>query len=745
MTQTRSDGAITIVTPSFEKHYVQFSQMVESLCEFCEDLDKVRLVTIVEERNLEAFSKLLEGFPRLSSRILITEDALSHFGLRESPASFIKKAGKFTFQTLKKFYGLRLADTQWSLVLDSETIFHKPFSAMQMLDDYTARKYVFYTHTAPRGDLWQKSLGYQVTQNAADVLRMQGGDRWYMEYFHWFYETSKVEDLLENHLGLPFFNVLANSESPCKDFFENIIYYLYLEKMHSHEYNFVDFKDVLSRHLPADISARFKLNELPFALFGNEYLLNILSPSEVPLLADMFDFYKLPFVRLEPPYFSHRYIEELKRLPTFVATISSHHMTWLRKKIAVCISGEFRHVIHRTPEHQVRHLLGFLSGVDCDVYLHGWSNSSEALIVDVLRPRGYKFEPRPPFSALARRIKTAEPNIKPGRDEGSIAMFYGIQEAFKLMEVNSDEYDFVVRLRPDLYSELSLKELLVRISDEGDFLPEAIYFPRHFHSKGINDQLALGPVGKMRVYASTFSYISENIEKMFFNPESVLLRHLLERRVQIATLEAPYSLMREVPFKIGTIHERAVAQHHTWWSRTDDLPQFEDLTAFFTDKLHAMEAAMVQSVPDLVYLRAPTVTQKREESGGASVLRARVFDNDPSRPVMGLFKENGRWRSRPFVIDAGRVRQTAVPEPKHVFIYPQGAGVRLTEWRWDSGKFIRNTLEVGAADVSPSAGGIGVRMKDVLGSQAREERRHRSREVWARRRNKLRKLVGLRH
>jgi hypothetical protein len=142
------------------------------------------------------------------------------------------------------------------------------------------------------------------------------------------------------------------------------VYYLYIEKHHSAEYKLVDLKEEIDRLLPSEIASRFDLSQLPFSLFGNEYILNLIGPDEVSALRSLFDEYKLPFVRLEPPFFNTRYVPELMNLPSFVGTISSHHLIWLRKKIAVCISGEFRHIVHRTPEGQVRELLRFLSGVD---------------------------------------------------------------------------------------------------------------------------------------------------------------------------------------------------------------------------------------------------------------------------------------------------------------------------------------------------------------------------------------------
>ena len=686
-----STDGVTIVTPTFEKHYVQFSRLVESVARFCLDVEAVTMVVVVERVNVDLFRSVFETFPTVRNRIVATEDVLSDFGSVEVPSAFLRRAGKFTFQTVKKFGGLMRAETHWSLVLDSESLFHKPFRALELRDNYARQKYVFYTRTEPRGETWKDSTGYDVTRNAGAALSVPAGDRWYMEYFHWFYEADKLRDLVQNKLGSAFFDVVRNTEAGKTDFFENVLWYVYLETYHGDEYTFYDFKQLLEEHLSPEISARFDLSELPFSLFGNEYLLNILRPSEIGCIRRLFDRFKLPFVRLEPPYFDHRYLDELNSLPTFVATISSHHLTWLRKKVAVCVSGEFRHVVHRTPEHHVRHLMGFLSGVSCDIYVHGWSNSSEPLIVDALKPRAYLFEPRPDFAELAASIGNVEPRIKPGRDEGSLAMFYSIEKCFELIKENRDEYDYVLRIRPDLYIEASLKEIMVKISDEGDFLPNAIYVPRQFHSKGINDQVALGPIDKMATYARTLSYVRENIGSLFFNPETVLLRNLLENGVEIALVDMPYGLMRDSPYRIATVYKAWESQQHVWWSRTDRLPVFQDVSAFFRDKLHAVEALMCGRVPTVCLATGPW------DTGGRDVtIRARAADWDPARAGLAFFRRFGFYGLLPFVVEDGRIRATASGGRRYLFVFNEGARIVISEWRMQSGRLVNHRLDVPA-------------------------------------------------
>ena len=684
-------GRLTIVTPSFEKHIVQFGHLVESIAEHCLDLDAVHLIAVVERVNQDAFASLLARYPRISSEIVLTEQVLEDFAIDATPGQFLRRVGKFTFQTIKKFGALLRAPSDWSLVLDSEGLFHKPFRALDLLRDYAERKYVFYTRTKPRTDLWRQSTGYDVTKNAGSALAMDSGDRWYMEYFHWFYETEKVRDLIRNRLWASFYELLRNPKSGPIDHFECILYYLYIERYHADEYQLIDLKAEIDALLPPEIARRFNLAELPFSLFGNEYILNILRPEEVKCLRPLFDKYKLAFVRLEPPSFDTRYLPALKALPSFVATISSHHLVWLRKRIAICVSGEFRHAVHRNPELQLRHLVGFLSGVECDVFVHGWSNTSEALILQELKPRAYKFEPRPSLGALKRRITIEEPNIKPGRDEGSLAMFYSIEACYRLLEPFVDDYDFVLRIRPDIFADRSLKEILVGISDEGDYLPDAIYVPQHFHSKGINDQLALGPARQMAVYMQTFSWIEARVEELFFNPETILLRHLVEANVPLAVIPVSYALMRSEPMRIDIVHRHVHEQKRVWWSRTDRLPLYQDVTAFFRDKLKAVDALMRRRVPRVIYFEAPAGAG----SGGGSsraVVRARSVDNDPALVALAFLERFGLLRLARFRFEDGTIRARRDRDQQYLFAFPEADELVLSEWRLHDGKFLNHRL-----------------------------------------------------
>ncbi|OOL19665.1 hypothetical protein AL01_01480 [Bombella intestini] len=689
---------VSILTPSYEKHVDQYFSMVRSIKKFCTDFHLIDFVVVLERVNNRLFEKRFEEMGIENFRIVETEQILSDWGVGDTASSFLKRVGKFTFQTSKKLGAFKYIKTEWAIILDSEGLFLKRFSIRDILDDYKKRKYIFYSGTEARGQLWNNSLGCQVNKNVSHTLKFNITSRWFMECFHWFYETQKVNELIEYCRDTLFFSYLTDKkqgysdflyEGRHVDFFENILYYGFLWKKYNNEYVFFDLKEEFSLLLPKEISGRFILDELPFSLFGNDYILNILAPEDIKTIYPFLEKFRLPFLRLEPAFFDTRYLLELEKAPYLVSTISSHHAIWLKKRIAVCISGEFRHKIHRVPEQQVRMLKSFLSGVECDVFIHGWHSTSEALIINELKPKKYLFEERKDFTSLVEEIWFREPRLKEGRDHGSLSMFYSLEQAFNLIGNDVEQYDFVVRLRPDIYPDLSLKDILIKITDLGDFNEGSIYFPRNYHSKGINDQIAIGETKCMETYFRTFSYIKKNISELFFNPEYILLKNILEHQIKPLMVDLPYALMRELPMKIFDIGRVLHDQEHIWWSKTDNLPISYDLSEYFTDKLKSMETLMFNKITEPLY-----ISFKNPFTGQCWV---EVINNDNNPSVeINLYKKRGLdWCVIPFAGNDVLNVADNIDEMKK-FFYQEDDKYVLSFWSWRDGEFTNRRVVLSA-------------------------------------------------
>lgn len=690
-----SDSSYTIVTPTFEKHYSRFCDLAKSIDLYCMDKEKLHMIIVIEEKNVPLFYNFIKTLPDLNISIVTTESILNNFGVHISPAEFLKKAGKFTFQSLKKFGGLLNAKTKWSIVLDSETVFIKKFLISEVVQNYEENPYIFFTRTMNRGPEWPGSLVDNVTKQCSKLLGFDGSSRSYMELILWFFETEKVINLLK-YMGNKFRKFVGNAR-PNRPIFENILYYMYMEHVDKNNYKFIDIESEWQEMVPEEISGRYRLDTAPLSYFGADHLSYTLQPSDIKKLKAFFSKYKMPFFRLEPFLISSEQYTEFEAIPSLVAFVSSAHIPWVRKRIAICISGEFRNPPAAFPK--IRHLVGFFMGCDCDIYIHGWRNPDEAIIVESLKPKNYLFEePKSSlFSSIEQDIVYKEPNLKPGRDEGSIAMLYGMQKSFELAETSGIDYDFFVRLRPDTYFEPNLSEILRSISMEGELGKKSLYVARHFHSQGINDQFAVGGIDAMRSYMNTFSYMKENISTLYFNPESIVLRNILDNNVHIIPFDCRYALMRGENYNVENVSRVFAEQDKVWWSSCIEFPSYELANPFFEDKLKCVDFLNKRKgrVSD-IFITFPVFP----DNGVNSVLSISWRDSNPSGElsilVAGLESEAiVVYPVAHFVtIENGNV----VPAPhmqRYVFCYMEEDEFVISEWKMENKKILNSTIRVG--------------------------------------------------
>ncbi len=585
-----SQPCLTFVIPTYQPHFGFVRKLVGSLANFARDPEQLAVRIVVEQQNRHFVESLAERWPSLGISYTTTESVLDDFGIGLSPDAFLAKAGKFTFQSIKKIGGILTSDTDWVLVLDSESLFTKPFSVRTLLENHASRKYVFFSETASRQSHWRNSLAETVTHNASLLL---GGktDKWLMEYYHWFYETEVWRDLvrtLKRSGGLDTW-----LRGGLKDgVFENILYYQFVSINPHYGYQLIDVSAELKRHLPAHMAGR--LDSAPRDRLGIvgllEYIASLVSVEEFRDLARFFDAYQLPFLRLEPSAFDARILTAIDDLPSVCAITSSHRIQVIEKRVAVCIAGEFRSVFSN-----IRAIRSFLSGVACDVFVHSWSHDSVPVVMDVLGPDRLVEEAPLDFTQLVSTIQNPEPDLKPDRDKGALSMLYGISASIDMLGDAIDRYAYVVRLRPDCVFQESLRDLLFNITDDDEHDGTTIYVPDSFHSQGINDQFAIGSASAMAKYARVFDYAKQVAGHEYFNPEHLVSSCLLDAGITIKTLPMIYILLRKEPNNLDWVGRIQHIQNTTWWSAPLPGPRkIRKANALFHHKRDAMRFMRVE-------------------------------------------------------------------------------------------------------------------------------------------------------
>ncbi len=575
---------LTFVIPTYEPHFGFVSKLVGSIARFASDPEQLAIRIVVEEQNRHFVESLAMEWPALGISCTTTETILDDFGIGVSAGAFLAEAGKFTFQSIKKIGGILASGTDWVLVMDSESLFTKPFSIRVLLEDYASRKYVFFSQAADRHPHWCNSLAETVTQNASLLLGGQP-DKWLMEYYHWFYETAVWRDLVQTLKRSGALRTWLHGDLK-EGVFENILYYQFVSINPQYGYRLIDVSAELKRYLPERMAGR--LDSAPKGRLGIvgllEYIASLISVDEFHDLARFFDAYRLPFLRLEPSAFDARILTAIDDLPSVCAITSSHRIQVIEKRVAVCIAGEFRSVFSN-----IRAIQSFLSGVACDVFVHSWSHDSVPVVMDVLRPDRLVEEAPVDFSQVASTIGNPEPDLKPDRDKGALSMLYGISASIAMLGDAIDRYAYVVRLRPDCVFQESLRDLLFNITDDDEHDGSTIYVPDGFHSQGINDQFAIGSASAMARYAKVFDYAEQVAGHEYFNPEHLVASCLLDEGITIKTLPMIYILLRKEPNNLDWVGRVQHLQNTTWWSAPLPGPRkIRKANALFRHKREAM-------------------------------------------------------------------------------------------------------------------------------------------------------------
>lgn len=233
---------VAIVIPSWLGHLNECVAHIRSFAEYCEDADTVPILIIVSSGEEDAFTSAFAAIPKVSVSI-VTLRALvqKHEGLEIDEEELLRRCGKITFQSLKKFYGLLEADYDWCLLTDSEGQFIRPCNLHDEIASYEASPYIIAS--------WRRDNPHQASaiRRSAELLG-QEPSAWlgFSFYYQWLFE-KRVVNSLRDHLvnrGMTF----ADLSLAVNTFSENL-YYAYLAKLSEQfGYRIIDVRDLLARH-----------------------------------------------------------------------------------------------------------------------------------------------------------------------------------------------------------------------------------------------------------------------------------------------------------------------------------------------------------------------------------------------------------------------------------------------------------------------------------------------------------------
>lgn len=234
---------IAIITPTYRGHFQYIPYYLESFRKYVTDRDKVPIYFTVGGDEYFEFCKLIHPYTDdLQIHVLTLEMILEHFGVKENPNQLLEKYGRFSFQTLKKFYTMLYVSKSQYLVLDSESVWIAPTSMREEFEEFFQAPFVPYSPFALRGE---NGPAKPATANVEKLLDYTTS-RWYIECFSWFYDKRILKKLFDE-LGGPMEAVKAvyqfenrRNSGGHVGLMEIILYTTYLEKQYSDQYRFID-------------------------------------------------------------------------------------------------------------------------------------------------------------------------------------------------------------------------------------------------------------------------------------------------------------------------------------------------------------------------------------------------------------------------------------------------------------------------------------------------------------------------
>ena len=132
-----------IITPTFEPHFKFVLKYLDSAEKYITDPENITFYFTVSEGDVEKLSKLLVNYKnKLNIKVLCFDELLRKHNVPYGDKKLLLKYGKFSYQTLKKFYTMLESDCDQMLVLDSESMFINKTNINQMFDNFFSSPFI---------------------------------------------------------------------------------------------------------------------------------------------------------------------------------------------------------------------------------------------------------------------------------------------------------------------------------------------------------------------------------------------------------------------------------------------------------------------------------------------------------------------------------------------------------------------------------------------------------------------------
>lgn len=251
-----------IITPTFQEHFQYIPTYLESYCRFVQDAQEIGVVFTISQEELAEFQTLISPFAgRAKIQVLVFEELLAAFQITETTSDLLRIYGRYSFQTLKKFYSMLYIDAERFLILDSESAWIRKCSMGEEFDRYFSHPFV--TGSLLNHRERTDTLITYMTQYVDAVIGIPS-DRWTLENFMWYVDRTILEDMFRE-IGSPYeciqkvYKIEHDYKRKPRGLMEALLYqnWLYLNRQ-KYNYRLLDVDAELSRYLPDENCGHYR-------------------------------------------------------------------------------------------------------------------------------------------------------------------------------------------------------------------------------------------------------------------------------------------------------------------------------------------------------------------------------------------------------------------------------------------------------------------------------------------------------
>lgn len=290
-----------IITPTFRGHFAFIKNYLKSFDYYVEDKENIEIYFTINAYEEKEFKKIIEPFKqKININVLIFDEILDSFGIYLTPDNLLKKYGKFSFQTLKKYYTMLYVNCNKMLVLDSESLWVRKTNMKELFENFFSNPRLFCSDI----DKERISLFKLNVQKNIDYLLNCHHKLWFLENFMWYYDKAILENMVRD-IGFPIEIVdKSRKQFPYNhDVFEILLYQNYIyNNLDRYGYKVVNVTEACRKKLSPKVWENYYF-ELTDRLHGDFGLLEqtmlLLNKTNVKEFIDLFKELEINILRCE--------------------------------------------------------------------------------------------------------------------------------------------------------------------------------------------------------------------------------------------------------------------------------------------------------------------------------------------------------------------------------------------------------------------------------------------------------------